>query len=180
MVRAVAVPAPDKPRRPLERHKVFMQTVFAALAILIATAPAHAASLFDTPGSNPAANRCDLFDPNCKPRQLFVRPPEPVTKNNPLGAPAPKLILPRDQNDRSAKPSPPLHVPGQPSRRIYRALLCSEARRVIQMEGYRAIRTLKCGGKFHHFTAKRRGAKFAVNLKVRATTGQVIVAGRNR
>jgi hypothetical protein len=48
------------------------------------------------------------------------------------------------------------------------------------MEGYRAIRTLKCGGKFHHFTAKRRGAKFAVNLKVRATTGQVIVAGRNR
>lgn len=180
MVRAVAVPAPVKPRRPLERKTVFKQSAFAVFAILIEAVPAHTASLFDTPGSNPAANRCDLYDPNCKPRQLFVRPPEPVTKNNPLGAPAPKLILPRDQNDRSAKPSPLLHAPGQPSRRIYRALLCSEARRVIQMEGYRNIRTLKCGGKFHHFAAKRRGAKFAVNLKVRATTGQIIVAGRSK
>jgi hypothetical protein len=180
MVRAVAVPAPVKRAGPLERNTVFNHFAFFVLAILIATVPANAGSLFDTPGSNPATNRCDLYDPNCKPRQLFVRPPAPVSKNNPLGAPAPKLILPRDQNDRSAKPSPLLHLPDQPKRRIYRALLCSDARRVIQMEGYRKIRTLKCGGKYHHFTAKRRGAKFAVNLKVRATTGQIIVAGRSR
>jgi hypothetical protein len=164
----------------LERHTVFKQSAFAVFAILIATVPANAASLFDTPGSNPATNRCDLYDPNCKPRQLFVRPPEPVTKNNPLGAPAPKLILPRDQNDRSANPSPLLHLPGTPNRRIYRALLCSEARRVIQYEGYRNIRTVKCGGKYHHFTAKRQGTKYLVNLKVRATTGKITVAGRSK
>lgn len=156
------------------------QSAVAAFVILISALPAIAGSLFDTPGSNPAANRCDLFDPDCKPRQLFVRPPEPVTKNQPLGAPAPKLILPRDRNDRSADPSPLLHLPGQPNRRIYRALLCSEARRVIQYEGYRNIRTVKCGGKYHHFTARRQGAKYRAELKVRATTGKVIVAGRNR
>ena len=159
---------------------MFKQSAVAALALLIATAPAFAASLFDTPGSNPATNRCDLYDPNCKPRQLFVRPPEPGTKNNPFGTAPPKLILPRDQNDRSADPSPLLHLPAQPNRRIYRALLCSEARRVIRHEGYRNIRTLKCGGKYHHFIAKRQGAKYPVNLKVRATTGKIIVAGRSK
>jgi len=159
---------------------VFKHSAVVALAFLISTAPALAASLFDTPRSNPATNRCDLCDPSCKPRQLFVRPPEPVTKNNPLGAPAPKLILPRDRNDRSANPSPLLHLQGQPNRRIYRALLCSEARRVIRHEGYRNIRTVKCGGKYHHFTARRQGTKYPVNLKVRATTGKVIVAGRSR
>jgi hypothetical protein len=159
---------------------VLKLTAVLAFTILVAPAPAIAASLFDTPGSNPAANRCDLYDPSCKPRQLFVRPPEPVIKNNPLGAPAPKLILPRDQNDRFAKPSPLLHQPATPNRRIYRALLCSEARRVIHNDGYRNIRTLKCGGKYHHFTARRQGTKHLLNLKVRATTGKITVAGRSR
>ena len=53
MVRAVAVPAPVKRAGPLERNTVFKQSVFAALAILIATVPANARSLFDTPGSIP-------------------------------------------------------------------------------------------------------------------------------
>jgi hypothetical protein len=135
-----------------------------------------AASLFDPgPRTNPASNRCNLYDASCKPRQLFVRPPEPSTKNNPR-----KLILPRDLNDRSGNSSPPLLLPGEPNRRIYRALACSDARRVIRHAGYRNIRTLKCGGKFHHFTARRRDTKFLVNLKVRATTGKIVVVGRSR
>ena len=166
--------------RSLERNRVFKYFAVVAFAILLLPVPAMAASLFDTgPRSNPATNRCDLYDPSCRPRQLFVRPPEPSAKNNPLGTPARKLILPRDLNNRSANPSPPLLLPGEPNRRIYRALLCSEARRVIRYEGYRNIRTLKCGGKYHHFTAKRQGTKYLVNLKVQAATGKIIVVGRS-
>jgi hypothetical protein len=140
--------------------------------LVLSTIPAIAASLFDTPGSNPATNRCDLYDPNCRPRQLFVRPPEPRF-NNPLEKPAPKLILPRDQNDRSNT----LLLPGSPTGST---LTCSDARRVIRYEGYRNIRTMKCGGKNHEFTATKQGAKYRVNLKVRVTTGKIVVVGRVR
>jgi hypothetical protein len=146
----------------------------AALALLIATAPAIPRSLFDTRGANPATNRCDVYDPNCRPRQLFVRPPERSINNNPLGNPARKLILPRDD------PSAPSLLPGEPGRLIRSTLTCSDARRVIRYEGYRNIRTIKCGGKYHQFTARKRGAKFPVDLKVRATTGKVVVGGRIR
>jgi hypothetical protein len=156
---------------------VFKYSAAAAFAILLATAPAIAGSLFDTPGSNPATNRCDLYDPNCRPRQLFARPPAPSIRNNPLGEPARKLILPRDLNDRSSGPSPILLLPNSSTRST---LTCSEARLVIRYEGYRNIRTLKCGGKYHQFTARKRGAKFLVNLKVRATTGKIVVVGRFR
>ena len=137
-----------------------------------------AGSLFDTRGSNPATNRCDLYDPNCRPRQLFMRPPEPSIRNNPLGEPARKLILPRDLNDRSGGTSPTLLLPSEPSRFTRSTLTCSEARRVIRHEAYRNIRTVKCGGKYHQFTARKRGAKSPVNLKVRATTGKIVVIGR--
>ena len=137
-----------------------------------------AGSLFDTRGSNPATNRCDLYDPNCRPRQLFVRPSEPSIRNNPLGEPARKLILPRDLNDRSGDPSPILFLPSEQSRFRRNTLTCSEARRVIRHEAYRNIRTVKCGGKYHQFTARKRGAKSPVNLKVRATTGKIVVIGR--
>ena len=169
---------PVKKRRPLERNRLFKHCAVTALAILLSTAPAIATSLFDPgPRTNPATNRCNLYDASCKPRQLFVRPPEPSSKNNPLRKPARKLILPRDLSGTS---SPPLLLPGEPNRRIYRALACSDARRVIRHAGYRNIRTVKCGGKFHHFTALRRDTKFLVNLKVRATTGKIVVVGRSR
>lgn len=139
--------------------------------------PAIAASLFDTRGSNPATDRCELYDPNCKPRQLFVRPPEPSIKNNPLGNPARKLILPRDLNGQSNIPSPTLLLP---SSRAGSTLTCSDARRVIRYQGYRNIRTIKCGGKFHEFTARKQGTKQLVKLKVRATTGKIVVGDRIR
>jgi hypothetical protein len=159
---------------------VFNYFGIATFAILFLLAPAKAASLFDPgPRTNPATNRCNLYDASCKPRQLFVRPPEPGSKYHPLGKPR-KLILPRDLNDRSGTFAPPLLLPGEPNRRIYRALLCSDARRVIRHAGYRNIRTVKCGDKFHHFTTQKRGTKYRLNLKVRATTGEILVVGRRR
>ena len=152
---------------------MFKYSAVVTFAILLATAPAMAGSLFDTRGSNPATNRCDLYDPNCRPRQLFVRPPEPSTKKNSLGEPARKLILPRDLNDQS---NTLLLPPG----RAGSTLTCSDARRVIRYEGYRSIRTIKCGGKYHQFTARKQSAKYTVNLKVRATTGKIFVVGRIR
>ena len=115
MLKGIAVPVPVEERRTLGAQTVFKYSAVAAFAILLSTAPAIAGSLFDTPGSNPATNRCDLYDPNCKPRQLFVRPPEPSIKNNPLGNPARKLILPRDLNDQSGTPSPTLLLPNEPA-----------------------------------------------------------------
>ncbi|MEP7173583.1 MAG: hypothetical protein ABI705_08865 [Aestuariivirga sp.] len=159
---------------------MFKYSAAVTFAILLSTAPVMAGSLFDTPGSNPATNRCELYDPNCKPRQLFVRPPEPNINKNPLGKPAPKFILPRDLNDRSGDTSPTLLLPREPSRFTRTTLTCSEARRIIRHEGYRSIRTLKCGGKYYQFVARKFGAKFPVNLKVRATTGKIVVVGRMR
>jgi len=156
---------------------VFKHSAVAAFALLIATAPTMAGSLFDTPGSNPATNRCDLYDSNCKPRQLFARPPAPSIRNNPLGEPARKLILPRDLNDRSGDTSPNLLLPNISTRST---LTCGDARRVIRYEGYRNIRTIKCGGKYHEFTAHKRGAKQRAKLRVRATTGKIVVVGRVR
>lgn len=163
------------------KGRVFKYFAVLTFAILFLLAPAMAASLFDPgPRTNPATNRCNLYEASCKPRQLFVRPPEPSSKNIPVGKPARKLILPRDLNDRSGTSAPPLLLPGEPNRRIYRALVCSDARRVIRHAGYRNIRTIKCGGKYHHFIARQRDTKFLVNLKVRATTGKIIVVGRSR
>ena len=156
---------------------MFKYSVVVAFAILLSTAPAIAGSLFDTRGSNPATNRCELYDPNCIPRQLFARPPAPSIRNNPLGEPARKLILPRDLNDRSSGPSTNLLLPNSSTRST---LTCSDARRVIRYEGYYNIRTVKCGGKYHAFTARNRGVKYLVNLKVRATTGKIVVVGRVR
>lgn len=162
------------------KGRVLKYFAVVTFAILFLLAPAMAASLFDPgPRTNPATNRCNLYDASCKPRQLFVRPPEPGNKYHPLAKPR-KLILPRDLNDRSSNPSSPLLLPGEPNRRIYRALLCSNARRVIRHAGYRNIRTVKCGGKFHHFTAQKRDTKYRLNLKVRATTGKILVVGRSR
>jgi hypothetical protein len=156
---------------------VFKYSAAVTFAILLSSAPAAAGSLFDTPGSNPATNRCDLYDPNCRPRQLFARPPAPSIRINPLGEPARKLILPRDLNDRSGDTSPNLLLPNSSTRST---LTCSDARRVIRYEGYRNIRTVKCGGKYHEFTARKRGAKQRAKLKVRATTGKIVVVGRIR
>jgi hypothetical protein len=71
-------------------------------------------------------------------------------------------------------------LPNEPSPFTRSTLTCSEARRVVRYEGYRNIRTIKCGGKYHQFTARKPGAKYPVNLKVRATTGKIVVIGRIR
>lgn len=152
---------------------MFKHSAVAVFALLTTIAPVLAGSLFDTPGSNPATNRCDVYDPNCRPRQLFVRPPEPSIKKNPLGESSRKLILPRDLDDQSNIPSLLL-----PRSWTGSTLTCSDARRVIRYEGYRNIRTVKCGGKYHQFTARKRGAKYPVNLKVLATTGRIVVGRR--
>lgn len=154
---------------------MFKHSAVAAFVVLLSTAPALARSLFDTRGANPATNRCDVYDPNCRPRQLFVRPPESSIRKNPLGEPSRRLILPRDLDGQSNTPSLLL-----PRNRTGSTLTCSDARRVIRYEGYRNIRTIKCGGKYHVFTARKRGAKFPVNLKVRVTTGRIVVGGRLR
>ena len=156
---------------------MFKYSAVAAFAILLSTALAIAGSLFDTPGSNPATNRCELYDPNCRPRQLFARPPEPSIRKNPLGNPARKLILPRDLNDQSGTPSPILLLPNSSTRST---LACSQAGLILRYAGYRNIRTTKCGGKYHQFKARKRGAKYLVNVKVRATTGEIVVGGRIR
>ena len=156
---------------------MFKYSVAVTFTLMLSTAPAIAGSLFDTPGSNPATDRCDLYDPGCRPRQLFVRPPEPSINKNPFGRPARKLILPRDLNDQSGSPSPILLLPNSFTRS---RLACSEARLVIRYEGYSNIRTVKCGGKYHQFTARQRGVKYLVSLKVRTTTGKIIVVGRIR
>ena len=159
---------------------MFKHSAAAAFAILLSITPGLAGSLFDTGRrANPATNRCDLYDPNCRPRQLFARPAEPGIRYNPLGTPGPKLILPRDLNDRSSDPSPILLLPGGPDSHSS-TLACGQARIVIRHEGYRNIRTIKCGGKYHRFAAQKRGAKYRVNLKVRATTGKIIVGSRVR
>lgn len=150
---------------------MFKYSAVVTFAILLATAPAIAGSLFDTPGSNPATNRCDLYDPSCKPRQLFVRPPEPSIRKNPFGEPARKLILPRDLNDQSGTPSPILLLPNSFTRNT---LTCSEARLVIRYEGYRNIRTVKCGGMYHQFTARKRGVKHVVNLRCGQQRGRFL------
>lgn len=159
---------------------MFKYSAVAAIAILLVTLPAIAGSLFDTPGANPATNRCDPYDPSCRPRQLFARPPEPGIRKNPFGEPGRNLILPRDQNNRSSDPSAPSFLPGEPGRLIRTTLTCSEARRVIRYKGYHNIRTMKCGGKYHEFTARKQGAKQLVKLKVRATTGKIVVGDRIR
>lgn len=159
---------------------MFKHSAIAIFAILLFTTPAIAGSLFDTPGSNPATNRCELYDPNCRPRQLFARPPEPSIRKNPFGEPARKLILPHDLNAQSSTSSPSLLLPGEPSRSTRSTLTCSDARRVIRYQNYRNIRTIECGGKYHQFTARKQGAKYSVNLKVRATTGRIVVVGRVR
>ena len=178
MVKGVAVRVPVKERRTLERSPVFKHSAVAAFIFLVSTAPAIAGSLFDTPGSNPATDRCDVYDPNCRPRQLFVRPPERSIKNNPLGNPARKLVLPRGMNNRSSDPSAPSILPDEQGRLTRTTLTCSDARRVIRYQGYRNIGTVKCGGNYHEFTARKRGAKQRVKLKVRATTGKIVVVGR--
>lgn len=143
-------------------------------------APAMAASLFDPgPNSNPANKRCPLHDSSCQPRQLFVRPPAPDINDSPLGNRTPKLILPRDLNNRSGNPSPLLLAPGGVSKRTRGPLACSQARLIIRHAGYRNIRTLKCGGRFHQFTARKRGAEYRVNLKVWARTGKIVVLARD-
>ena len=156
---------------------MFKYSAVAAFAILLSTTLAIAGSLFDTPGSNPATNRCELYDPNCRSRQLFARPPEPSIRKNPFGEPARKLILPRDLNDQSGTPSPILLLPNRSTRS---ALACSEAGLILRYGGYRNIRTTKCGGKYHQFKARKRGAKYLVNVKVRAATGEIVVGGRIR
>lgn len=172
---------PGEKRRALGRRKALKYFALVMFTSLLPMALASAGSLFDTgPRSNPATNRCDLYDPGCRPGQLFVRPPEPSIKNNPLGNPTPKLILPRDQNDRSATPPPTLLLPSEPTSRTRSTLACGQARVIIRREGYRNIQTIKCGGKYHQFTAQGRGAKYLVNLKVRATTGKIIMVGRIR
>jgi hypothetical protein len=53
---------------------------------------------------------------------------------------------------------------------------CRAARQVLLGAGYRIIKVISCGGKYHRFSAQRRG--HAYKLRVNAVTGRILVSAR--
>lgn len=41
---------------------------------------------------------------------------------------------------------------------------CNEARSILQREGYRILRTIRCGGNYHKFSAHRRGVDYRIHV----------------
>jgi len=55
---------------------------------------------------------------------------------------------------------------------------CNRARSVLQRNGFRSIRLIACGGKYHTFTARKGNGKFVV--RVRARSGAIAILRRIR
>ena len=53
---------------------------------------------------------------------------------------------------------------------------CSRARIVLQRNGFRSIRLIACGAKYHTFTARKGNGKFVV--RVRARSGAIFILRR--
>lgn len=44
------------------------------------------------------------------------------------------------------------------------AMSCADARSHLQHQGYRILRTIRCGGNYHKFRAQRRGFDYLVQV----------------
>ena len=55
---------------------------------------------------------------------------------------------------------------------------CNRARLVLQRNGFRSIRLVSCGGRYHTFTARKGNGKFIVG--VRARSGAIAIFRRIR
>jgi hypothetical protein len=45
---------------------------------------------------------------------------------------------------------------------------CEDARSLLQLEGYRISRTIRCGGNYHRFKAHRRGFHYIVQVMTKS------------
>ncbi len=123
---------------------------------------------------NPAASSCASYDARCQRWERLFRPHLSRDSNVPAPTRSHKLLLPRDLKDRSGN-SLPLNKPtyGPPSTGANLVVDCQSARRYFRSKGYKKIKTIHCGGKYHQFKAERLGRKYL--LKMTARTGRVEV-----
>ena len=164
-------------RRSKVRFKIGIAAI-AGLLIALTSAPVVFAGAFElgTP-RNPAASSCASYDLRCQRSERLFRPHLSNDRNVPAPTPSQKLLLPRDLNDRSGN-SMSLNYPTYelPSKYPILVVDCLTARWYFRSKGYKKIRTIHCGGKYHQFKAERLGRKYL--LKMTARTGQVEVRRR--
>jgi hypothetical protein len=157
--------------------------ILATVGLLIAVTPIPTSfgGTFElgTP-RNPAASSCASYDLSCQRREKLFRPYLSRDRDYTPTNPQLKLLLPRDLNDRSGNS---LLLNGStngqydPPRRYSNFVVdCFEARSYFRSIGYRKIKTIHCGGKYHQFSAEKLGHKYALRMK--ASTGQVEVRRR--
>jgi hypothetical protein len=65
-----------------------------------------------------------------------------------------------------------------PSPYPYYLVSCRSARIILQDNGFRKIKLIRCGGKYHSFTARKRGANYLV--KVKASSGRIVIVRRTK
>jgi len=154
--------------------------ILAIMGLYIAVTPIPIASAgtfeLGTP-RNPAASSCASYDLSCQRMERLFRPYLSRDKNVPSPTRQQKILLPRDLNTRSGN-SLLLNDPayGPPSKYSNLVVDCLSARSYFRSKGYKKIRTVHCGGKYHQFNAERFGRKYL--LKMTARTGQVEVRHR--
>jgi hypothetical protein len=145
----------------------------AGLLIAVTPIPIVFAGAFElgTP-RNPAASSCASYDLSCQRMERVFRPYLSRDKNVPPPNRSQKLLLPRDLNDRSGN-TKLLNDPtyGLPSKYSNLAVDCQSARGYFRSKGYKKIRIVHCGGKYHRFEAERFGRKYLLTMTAR--TGQV-------
>ena len=150
----------------------------AGLLIAVRPIPIVFAGAFElgTP-RNPAVSSCASYDLSCQRREKLFRPYLSREKSIPPPQRPQKLLLPRDLNDRSGN-SLLLNAPtyGLPSKYSNLVVDCLSARWYFRSKGYKKIRTIHCGGKYHQFEAEKSDRKYL--LKMTARTGQVEVRHR--
>jgi hypothetical protein len=154
--------------------------ILAIMGLLIAVTPIPTASggAFElgTP-RNPAASSCASYDLSCQRRERVFRPHLSRDEDVPPPKYQQKLLLPRDLNARSGNTlllNDPTY--GLPSKYSNLVVDCLSARSYFRSKGYKKIRTIHCGGKYHQFNAERFGRKYL--LKMTARTGHVEVRQR--
>jgi hypothetical protein len=57
-------------------------------------------------------------------------------------------------------------------------LNCDEAREVLQRKGFSILKTLRCGGNYHRFSARRAGYGYIIH--VMTDKGQTMIDDRSR
>ncbi len=50
----------------------------------------------------------------------------------------------------------------------YYGISCEDARSLLEKEGYRISRTIRCGGNYHRFKAHRRGFHYIVQVMTKS------------